>query len=433
MAVVDLTIAGVGGVPISGATAVVLNLTITGSAGSGYVQALATGLGQLGASSNLNLNYPGQTVAALVTVPVGVGGRVSFYDVPGGHLIADVLGYYTEAPVSSDGRYQPVTPSRILDSRDRTGMAPIVVPRGPQPPAHPGNTKNCSDFGTWDQANTWFWTYYRYYGDVAGLDGDNDLIPCEKLPGAPAAPYQPPGPPVPPVPDLYPKPSAGSLIDLQITGRGGVPASGVSSVVLNLTVTDSDGAGWAQVIPSGGGAAAGSSSNLNFNGPADTVANLVMVPIGADGRIQVYLSVGADVIADVAAYFTDGTAAEGSTGLFVALRPSRLMDTRAGARPTAGSTTQMVVSGLGGVPADGVAAVVLNATVTQPDSGGWLQLYPSGRSVPGASSNLNYARGQTVANSAIIGLGDAKLISVYTPTRTHVLADVFGYFITNGE
>ena len=165
---------------------------------------------------------------------------------------------------------------------------------------------------------------------MAKLDGNNDLIPCESLPGARSVPYQPPGPPVPPAPDLYPKPTAGSVIDLQITGRAGVPASGVSSVVLNVTATDSDGGGFAQVIPSGGGAAVGSSSNLNINSAADTVANLVMVPVGADGRVQMFLSVGVDVIADVAAYFTDSSAPADSAGWFVALQPTRLMDTRAG-------------------------------------------------------------------------------------------------------
>jgi hypothetical protein len=31
----------------------------------------------------------------------------------------------------------------------------------------------------------WFDTYFPYYGDVAGLDGDNDGEPCESLPGGP--------------------------------------------------------------------------------------------------------------------------------------------------------------------------------------------------------------------------------------------------------
>ena len=50
---------------------------------------------------------------------------------------------------------------------------------------NPGNTKNCSDFSTYVEAKTWFDTYFPYYGDVAGLDGDGDGEPCESLPGGP--------------------------------------------------------------------------------------------------------------------------------------------------------------------------------------------------------------------------------------------------------
>jgi hypothetical protein len=41
---------------------------------------------------------------------------------------------------------------------------------------------NCGDFNTHAEAQRWFETYYPYYGDIAGLDGDNDGIACETLP-----------------------------------------------------------------------------------------------------------------------------------------------------------------------------------------------------------------------------------------------------------
>lgn len=73
-----------------------------------------------------------------------------------------------------------------------TECAPPPVDPGPgpgpgptPPPSNPGDTKNCSDFGSWGAAQSWFQTYYPYYGDVAKLDGDNDGIACEGLPGAP--------------------------------------------------------------------------------------------------------------------------------------------------------------------------------------------------------------------------------------------------------
>ena len=55
----------------------------------------------------------------------------------------------------------------------------------PPPPANPGDTKNCSDFPTWAEAQEWFNFYFPYYGDIANLDGDNNGVACESLPGAP--------------------------------------------------------------------------------------------------------------------------------------------------------------------------------------------------------------------------------------------------------
>ncbi len=70
---------------------------------------------------------------------------------------------------------------------------PVVEPPTPtttttiasSQPDNPGDTKNCGDFSNYSEAKAWFDTYYPYYGDVARLDGDDDLEPCESLPGAP--------------------------------------------------------------------------------------------------------------------------------------------------------------------------------------------------------------------------------------------------------
>jgi len=47
--------------------------------------------------------------------------------------------------------------------------------------ANPGDTKNCKDFANYEEAKTWFDTYFPLYGDVAKLDGDGDGKPCESL------------------------------------------------------------------------------------------------------------------------------------------------------------------------------------------------------------------------------------------------------------
>jgi len=52
---------------------------------------------------------------------------------------------------------------------------------GPTKPPFPGDSKNCADFVSHAAAQSWFNTYYPYYGDVAKLDADHDLIACENL------------------------------------------------------------------------------------------------------------------------------------------------------------------------------------------------------------------------------------------------------------
>ncbi len=93
-ATVHLQVTGKGGVPASGVSAVVLNVTATNPASSGYITAYPDGTSRPTAS-NLNL-VKGQTVPNLVVVKLGAGGRVSLYNGTGGtvDLIADVAGYY---------------------------------------------------------------------------------------------------------------------------------------------------------------------------------------------------------------------------------------------------------------------------------------------------------------------------------------------------
>jgi putative cell wall-binding protein len=60
---------------------------------------------------------------------------------------------------------------------------PVVAPPVSPPTGNPGDTKNCGDFANWRDAQNWFERYYSQYGDVAKLDGNNDRVACESLPG----------------------------------------------------------------------------------------------------------------------------------------------------------------------------------------------------------------------------------------------------------
>ncbi len=74
-------------------------------------------------------------------------------------------------------------------------LAVLVLPfselGAAEQPVNPGDSVNCSDFVMWSEADDWFWTYYGLYGDVGGLDPNNDLIPCQSLPGSPGVLVRP--------------------------------------------------------------------------------------------------------------------------------------------------------------------------------------------------------------------------------------------------
>jgi hypothetical protein len=68
---------------------------------------------------------------------------------------------------------------------EQLATVPTITTSTTTIPDNPGDIKNCSDFETYQEAKTWFDTYFPYYGDVAGLDRDGDEEPCESLPGGP--------------------------------------------------------------------------------------------------------------------------------------------------------------------------------------------------------------------------------------------------------
>src|SRR5215204_7782511 len=113
-----------GRVPAS-ATAVTLNLTGTGATTGTYVTAWPTGSPRP-TVSNLNL-VAGATTPNLVQVSLGADRKVSLYNNAGNvDLIADLSGFYTADYGFS---FYPVTPHRVLDTRDGTGG--VTGPVGP--------------------------------------------------------------------------------------------------------------------------------------------------------------------------------------------------------------------------------------------------------------------------------------------------------------
>ena len=122
-------------------------------------------------------------------------------------------------------------------------------------------------------------------------------------------------------------------------------------------------------------------------------------------------------------------------GAFGVVSPSRLLDTRNGTGAPAAAvaghqSVQLTVLGVGGVPASGVSAVVLNVTETGATSTGYITAYADGSTRPTAS-NLNFVTGQTVPNLVIAAVGDNGKVDFYNGSSTPVnlIADVSGYYI----
>jgi hypothetical protein len=121
-AMTELKVTGFGGVQ-PGATAVVLNVTVDAPATSGFITAWPSGEA-IPTVSNLNF-VAGQTVPNLVTVKIGANGRVNLYNSEGStHLIADVVGYYQATRPTNGGLFNPLTPKRLLDTREGLGAIP---------------------------------------------------------------------------------------------------------------------------------------------------------------------------------------------------------------------------------------------------------------------------------------------------------------------
>jgi hypothetical protein len=223
--------------------------------------------------------------------------------------------------------------------------------------------------------------------------------------------------------------NAGQKLDLKVTGRGGLPANGVGSVVMNVTVTGPSASGFITAWPSG--QAQPLASNLNFVA-AQTVPNLVITGVGTNGAVSLFNSAGStQLIADVTGWFPSGAQ-------LTSLTPARLLDTRAGfatidgqfsggGAMTALGTLDLTVGGRGGVPASGAEAVVLNVTAVSPSTTGFAAVWPSGYAQPNAS-NLNFTPGQTRPNLVISAIGSNGKVTLFNSAgTTHMVVDVLGW------
>jgi PKD domain/Right handed beta helix region len=280
-----------------------------------------------------------------------------------------------------------------------------------------------------------------------------------------------------------------SVLQLHVDGVGGIPATGVDAVALNLTAVDGTRNGYITAF-SNDASGLPKVSNLNFSA-GQTVANTVIVAVAPDGIVNLITATpdnggsttsatgisnlnyfvgktisneamvrtgsdgvfdltnsgngSVDVIVDLSGYFTPGAGAA-----FQPIDPTRYLDTRSGVGQIVGGATPKTVASDGIVgletdvpcpgwpgnctfagPMDTPVAVAANVTVVQPTANGYLTVYPYGASTPPLASALDFSTGQTVANAVTVGVDQNQYaFDMYNGSKggIQLVADIFGYY-----
>ncbi len=223
------------------------------------------------------------------------------------------------------------------------------------------------------------------------------------------------------------KVKAHATLTLTVAGKGGVPASNVSAVAVDVTAISPAAAGYLTAYPAG--TARPGVSDLTF-AATQTVTNLIIVSVSG-GKVAIFNNSGGplDLTGDVVGYYAPGN----SGAKLTTVSPGRLLNTLTGtgaakAHVPAHGTVALTVAGRLGIPATGVTAVALNVTALSPKAAGALTVYPNGTGRPPATS-LSFAAGQTVASEVIVRLVNGKA-SLYNNSAGTVdlYADAVGYF-----
>ena len=337
---ITLGVAGVRSVP-SNAVAAVLNVTAVGATAASYVTVWPTGLERPGTSS-LNVRG-GDVVPNLVIAKLGALGQVDIYNNAGSvHCVVDVVGYFQNEPAS---RFTSLSPARVLDTRSGVGAAAGPVGQGGAVDllvAGQGGVNADADtvvlnVTVTEPTGEGFVTVWptgatmptaSNLNFVSGQTVPNlvvaklgaggrvslfnsagnthliaDVLGCFRAAGGSRLTSLSPARVLDTRSDGgTPNPVGQTPLVLPVVGRGGVPGTGVTAVVLNVTATGGNASGYVTVFPSGQDAP--TASNLNTTA-GQTRANLVIAKVGADGAVAMFNSAGRlHLVADVVGYFT---------------------------------------------------------------------------------------------------------------------------------
>lgn len=215
------------------------------------------------------------------------------------------------------------------------------------------------------------------------------------------------------------KPTAGQVLEVKVAGVGTtlVPDD-ASAVYLNITSTNTEAVGFVTAYPCDTDRPTASSLNPF---PGRTSAALAPSVMDSDGNVCVYTNSATDLIVDLGGYAP-------STSGYSPIVPQRLIDTREGATPTAGSVTKIDVTGVGAAALpDSTKAVAVSVTSDRSQAIGFLTVYSCDDDAP-LASNLNTFVGEARANLAITAIADDGTICVFSNQATDIIVDLVGAY-----
>jgi hypothetical protein len=344
--VTELTVAGRAGVPRD-AAAVVLNVAAVDARTAGFVTVFPCGADRPNAS---NLNYTaGSVLSNLVIAKVGTDGNVCLYASGATDLVVDVNGYAT-----GTSAFVGLVPGRLMETRPSAStvdgqMAGIGV-RGA---ASVTELQVAGRAGVPTDASA---AVLNVTVTEAAADGFITVFPCgtdrpnasnlnyladQTIPNAVVAKIGADGkvcifsyatahvvvdvngyfPAAATLTPIVPARlvetrdglatvdglangiglrAAGSLTEVQVTGRAGIPMS-ATAAVLNVTAISARAPGYITVFPCGTDRP--NAANLNYTA-GQIVPNAVFAKLDSDGKVCVYTYAEVDLAVDVAAYST---------------------------------------------------------------------------------------------------------------------------------
>ncbi len=204
---------------------------------------------------------------------------------------------------------------------------------------------------------------------------------------------------------------------LTIALPDGVPSDAIA-VALSVTIVDAAQPGHATTYAAGTDLP--DTSNVNSDSADHTRSATMITPVTSAG-FSVHRRSTSDLVIDVWGYMTGDSAALSSEGLYVPTNPTRIWDSRDSFDPlNPGGWTSKAVGST--TP----AAVVANITAVNMIRPGWISTFPAGH--PNSDVSMLNVSSREPRSSLTIVQTSADGLGIMSRSGAHLVVDTFGYF-----